>query len=202
MVEVSKCVSNFTFQILFLFSRDSFRSDAGPADRSMRYDVPTGGIVPILSLLDICFPARYVYWHCQPLDASSSVCIKYHQHNQIQSLHGRINKLILLSSTQKVFQWFMTDSSFWNGTVCIFWRICEDDLNNPYIIPRFNMFLCSSLMTGSDSHKMIDLAGNPILRHYYTNRVRSECCIYCIYICIFSFLNLIVARMCSGNVRI
>lgn len=28
----------------------------------------------------------------------------------------------------------------------------------------------SALMKGIDSHKKIDLAGNPILRHYYTNR--------------------------------
>ena len=34
-----------------------------------------------------------------------------------------------------------------------------------------NLFLCSSLMKGSSSHKMIDLAGNPILKIYYTSRV-------------------------------
>ncbi|CAH1802147.1 unnamed protein product [Owenia fusiformis] len=32
------------------------------------------------------------------------------------------------------------------------------------------MHLHSSVMSGSTSHKQIDLAGNPILRHYYTNR--------------------------------
>lgn len=32
------------------------------------------------------------------------------------------------------------------------------------------LHLHSSMMKGSDSHKKIDLSGNPILRHYYTNR--------------------------------
>lgn len=33
----------------------------------------------------------------------------------------------------------------------------------------------SSLMKGIDSHKKIDLAGNPILRHYYSNRIILFC---------------------------
>ena len=33
------------------------------------------------------------------------------------------------------------------------------------------LIYCSALMKGIDSHKKIDLSGNPILRHYYTNRV-------------------------------
>jgi len=32
----------------------------------------------------------------------------------------------------------------------------------------------SSLMSGSNSHKRIDLAGNPVLRYYYTDRVSQH----------------------------
>lgn len=43
-----------------------------------------------------------------------------------------------------------------------------------YCVVHIVITLClcdSALMKGVDSHKKIDLAGNPILRHYYTNRV-------------------------------
>lgn len=32
-------------------------------------------------------------------------------------------------------------------------------------------FSLSSVVRGSESHKMIDLSGNPVLRIYYTSRV-------------------------------
>lgn len=32
----------------------------------------------------------------------------------------------------------------------------------------------SSVIKGATSHKAIDLSGNPILRMYYTSRVRAE----------------------------
>lgn len=35
--------------------------------------------------------------------------------------------------------------------------------------------LLSSVVRGSESHKMIDLSGNPILRIYYTSRVSTLC---------------------------
>lgn len=33
----------------------------------------------------------------------------------------------------------------------------------------------SSVVRGSESHKMIDLSGNPVLRIYYTSRVSTPC---------------------------
>lgn len=37
-----------------------------------------------------------------------------------------------------------------------------------WILPAFSL---SSVVRGSESHKMIDLSGNPVLRIYYTSRV-------------------------------
>lgn len=36
-------------------------------------------------------------------------------------------------------------------------------------------FSPSSVIRGSESHKMIDLSGNPVLRIYYTSRVSISC---------------------------
>lgn len=36
-------------------------------------------------------------------------------------------------------------------------------------------FSPSSVVRGSESHKMIDLSGNPVLRIYYTSRVSISC---------------------------
>ena len=39
----------------------------------------------------------------------------------------------------------------------------------------FMFMLFSALMKGIESHKKIDLSGNPILRYYYTDRVSFQC---------------------------
>lgn len=36
-------------------------------------------------------------------------------------------------------------------------------------------FSPSSVVRGSESHKMIDLSGNPVLQIYYTSRVSISC---------------------------
>jgi hypothetical protein len=38
-----------------------------------------------------------------------------------------------------------------------------------------SIFSPSSVVRGSESHKMIDLSGNPVLRIYYTSRVSISC---------------------------
>lgn len=38
-----------------------------------------------------------------------------------------------------------------------------------------SVFSQSSVVRGSESHKMIDLSGNPVLRIYYTSRVSPSC---------------------------
>lgn len=44
---------------------------------------------------------------------------------------------------------------------------------NAYGAPM--LFSLSSVVRGSESHKMIDLSGNPVLRIYYTSRVSVSC---------------------------
>ena len=64
---------------------------------------------------------------------------------------------------------------------CSLWLLsaAENTQQNMFVLYRVvlcHFMLCcvicfSALMKGFESHKKIDLSGNPVLRHYYTNRV-------------------------------
>ena len=48
-------------------------------------------------------------------------------------------------------------------------------------------FVVSSCsMKGGDSHKKIDLSANPILRHYYHNKVMCLCGRACMRACVYA----------------
>lgn len=120
-----------------------------------------GELVASVPILHLPLPVKHVFGYFQPLAAPAQV-----SHSTCVVRYSCLFDLVFRQCMPQI----QTDRNvFPFSSLCLCRNVC-----------------LSSVIKGATSHKAIDLSGNPVLRLYYTSRVRAEHTWLCSYLTVIS----------------